>query len=89
MGKTASYVNWIKPCFPFIYKIQNNIQYIATVIWWIVNYTDIFVIDLKDFNCMRWLPTLCPKSPSARGLVACLPVRLLFKSTKHNVFYPV
>ena len=32
---------------------------------------------------------LCPKSPSARGLVACLPVRLLFKSTKHNVFYPV
>ena len=24
--------------------------------------------------------TLCPKSPSARGLVACLPVRLLFKS---------
>ena len=33
--------------------------------------------------------TLCPKSPSARGLVACLPVRLLFKSTKHNAFYPV
>ena len=33
--------------------------------------------------------TLCPKSPSARGLVACLPVRLLFKSTKHNEFYPV
>ena len=24
--------------------------------------------------------TLCPKSPSARGLVASLPVRLLFKS---------
>ena len=33
--------------------------------------------------------TLCPKSPSARGLVACLPVHLLFKSTKHNAFYPV
>ena len=33
--------------------------------------------------------TLCPKSPSARGLVACLPVRLLFQSTKHNAFYPV
>ena len=33
--------------------------------------------------------SLCPKSPSARGLVACLPVRLLFKSTKHNAFYPV
>ena len=33
--------------------------------------------------------TLCPKSPSARGVVACLPVRLLFKSTKHNAFYPV
>ena len=32
---------------------------------------------------------LCFKSPSARGLVACLPVRLLFKSTKHNAFYPV
>ena len=25
----------------------------------------------------------------ARGLVACLPVRLLLKSTKHNAFYPV
>ena len=24
--------------------------------------------------------TLCPKSPSARGLVSSLPVRLLFKS---------
>ena len=35
------------------------------------------------------LYSLCPKSPSARGLVACLPVRLLFKSTKHNAFYPV
>ena len=33
--------------------------------------------------------TLCPMSPSARGLVACLAVRLLFKSTKHNDFYPV
>ena len=33
--------------------------------------------------------TLCLKSLSARGLVACLPVRLLFKSTKHNAFYPV
>ena len=28
------------------------------------------------------------KSPSARGFVACLPVRLLLKSTK-NAFYPV
>ena len=24
-----------------------------------------------------------------RGLDACLPVRLLFKSTKHNAFYPI
>ena len=24
--------------------------------------------------------SLCPKSPTARSLVACLPVRLLFKS---------
>ena len=23
--------------------------------------------------------TLCPKSPSARSFVACLPIRLLFK----------
>ena len=34
------------------------------------------------------LRPLCPKSPSARGLVACLPVRPLFKFTKHNGFYP-
>ena len=33
--------------------------------------------------------TLCPKSSIARGLVSCLPVRLMFKSTKHNAFYPV
>ena len=29
------------------------------------------------------------KSPSARGFVECLPVRLLFKATKQNAFYPV
>ena len=33
--------------------------------------------------------SLCPKSPSVRRLVACLPVRLLFKSTKRNALYPV
>ena len=35
------------------------------------------------------LALACPKSPSACGFVACLPVRLLFKSLKHNAFYPV
>ena len=39
-----------------------------------------------NFVCYN---SLCPKSPSARGSVACLPVRLLFKSTKHNAFHPV
>ena len=33
--------------------------------------------------------TLCPKSPSVLGFVACLPVRLLFKSISHHAFYPV
>ena len=28
----------------------------------------------------EWNISLCPKSPSARGLVASTPVRLLFKS---------
>ena len=37
----------------------------------------------------RILNTLCSKSPSARGFDACLPVCLLFKSIKHNAFYPV
>ena len=38
----------------------------------------------------RYKNALCPKSPSVRGLVACLPVPLLFRSsTKHNAFYPV
>ena len=32
---------------------------------------------------------LCPKSPSMRGFVASLPVRLLFKYPPHNAFYPV
>ena len=30
-----------------------------------------------------------PRAPVREGLVACLPVRLFFKSTKHNAFYPV
>ena len=33
--------------------------------------------------------SLCPKSPSVRGFVASLPVRLLFKYLSHNAFYPV
>ena len=33
--------------------------------------------------------TLCPKSPSVRGIVAFLPVPLLFKYLSHNAFYPV
>ena len=33
--------------------------------------------------------TLCSKSPSVRGFDAFLPVCLLFKSIKHNAFYPV
>ena len=44
---------------------------------------------MKGKILSQGMNTLCPKSPSARGLVACLPVRLLFKSTKHNAFYQV
>ena len=54
--------------------------------------TKIFIyktLQLEQPVCYGEVITLCPKSPSARGLVACLPVRLLFKSTKHNAFYPV
>ena len=50
------------------------------------------VLDFHSKNLQftfRLLTLLCPKSPSARDVVACLPVRLLFKSTKHNEFYPV
>ena len=32
---------------------------------------------------------LCPKSPSMRGFVVSLPVRLLFKYLSHNAFCPV
>ena len=40
--------------------------------------------QFTQFDSLRFGPsTLCH---SARGLVACLPVRLLFKSTKHNAF---
>ena len=35
----------------------------------------------KTRSQCHWPWSLCPKSPSARGLVACLPDRLLFKST--------
>ena len=45
------------------------------------------LLDIGWLSCSPY--TLCPKSPSVRGLVACLPVRVLFKSTKHNAFYPV
>ena len=41
-------------------------------------------------NCCKNINvSLCPKSPSARGFVACLPDRLLFKSIENNTFYPV
>ena len=46
-------------------------------------------MHIYDVMYQYTINTLCPKSPSVRGLVACLPVRLLFKSTKHNAFYPV
>ena len=36
-----------------------------------------------------WIPPLCRKSPSVRGFVASLPVRLLFKYLPNNAFYPV
>ena len=32
------------------------------------------------------IQVLCPKSPSVRGLVAPLPVRLLFKYLSNNAF---
>ena len=35
---------------------------------------------LSTTKVWRFIQSLCPKSPSARGLVASLPVRLLFKS---------
>ena len=40
-------------------------------------------ITWKPLNCSLFLKrfiSLCPKSPSARGFVASLPVHLLFKS---------
>ena len=48
------------------------------------------ILPLHFPGCCKTYPrhaynTLCPKSPSARGLVACLPVRLLFKSTKQCI----
>ena len=49
------------------------------------------LFDYKPFRyykLIKLIKTLCPKSPSAQGLVACLPVRLLFKSPKHNALYP-
>ena len=40
-----------------------------------------YIIVPQDFHKIEWWAlSLCPKSPSARGLVASLPVRLLFKS---------
>ena len=41
-----------------------------------------------DENKAIYSITLCPKSPSARGLVASLPVRLLFKSIKKQCNLP-
>ena len=43
--------------------------------------------NFPNLPCLYSTFPLCPKSPSARGLVACLPVRQLFKSTKHIAFY--
>ena len=36
-----------------------------------------------------WYYSLCPESPSLRGFDTSSPVCLLFKSIKHNAFYPV
>ena len=46
-------------------------------------------VNTCQLDCGYMCISLCPKSPSARGFIACLPVRLLFKSTKHNAFYPI
>ena len=49
-----------------------------------------FICGRRRVTVFRYrVITLCPKSPSARGLVACLPVRLLFKSILNNALYPV
>ena len=48
------------------------------------------MILIFSMECIHVNPYIhCFKSPSVRGFVACLPVRLLFKSIKHNAFYPV
>ena len=38
---------------------------------------------------LQYCSTLCSKSPSVRGFVVSLPVRLLFKYLPHNTFCPV
>ena len=55
-------------------------------------YTDSYILTKYDFKVKYrdkqtvisliwdWKNALCPKSPSARGFVASLPVRLLFTS---------
>ena len=49
-----------------------------------------FCLMLPLFNDVtETMITLCLKSPSVRGFVASLPVRLLFKYLPHNAFCPV
>ena len=45
--------------------------------------TEDLFLSYRPAGCHGENP-LCPKSPSARGLVACLPVRLLFKASAHS-----
>ena len=89
---------WIRRGFHIAFATVDAYEYWPLTpydIWyrpiWDITYT-IFVEANPFLNLVvitRPFSSLCPKSPSERGLVACLPVRLLFKSTKHNAFYPV
>ena len=47
------------------------------------------VMDPITLPGMPSVDTLCPKSPSVRGFIASLTVRLLFKYLSHNAFYPI
>ena len=40
-------------------------------------------LELLSVDTSTWPFPLCPKSPSVRGFVASLPVRLLFKYLSH------